>query len=115
MELDYSTFEKLIPAVLSIIILISIFLKKRDQIGKTWSGPYSAKVTIKDVQLVCHHCKHDKFSKREGLIATSFVILFHFGFWNRSGACFVCKNCGYTHWFIDPKEKAEMEFKNNEE
>lgn len=94
---------------LIILFFIIVFYKKKKQVGKTWDGCVSAKVTINDQTLSCSHCGHDKFAKREGLINTTWVTLFRFPFFNKSARCFVCKNCGYLHWFVDTEEKSEIE------
>lgn len=98
------------------IILISIvaipffltFRKKQKQVGKMWDGPLSATVTVQDKELHCAHCGHHKFKKREGLLNTTWVTFFQFPFWNQSAPCYVCSNCGYVHWFLSPKEKADI-------
>ncbi len=86
-----------------------IFIKKRNQIGKTWWGPVQATVSIKNKTLNCSHCGHDKFDKREGILNTSWVMFFRFGFWNRSASCFICRDCGFLHWFVSPDEKAKIQ------
>ncbi len=108
---------KILFAILGIIFYIAFiaffpvitFLKKRSQLGKTWCEPVEAAVTIKNKKLQCSHCGHDKFSKREGLLNTTWVMFFRFGFWNRSASCFVCQDCGFVHWFVSPDEKAEIQ------
>jgi len=82
--------------------------KKKSQLGKTWDGPLTAIVVIKEKELQCSHCSHNQFSKVEGLLTTTWVTLFRFPFWNKSASCFVCKNCGFVHWFLQPKEKADV-------
>ena len=96
---------------LILLFFILVFYKKKKQVGKTWDGCVSAKVTIKDKLLNCSHCGHEKFGKREGLINTTWVTFFRFTFLNKGARCFVCKNCGFIHWFVDVEEKAEMELK----
>lgn len=94
-----------------IVGFIITFIKKRSQVGKTWSGGVGAKVTIKEKVLKCSHCGHDRFSKREGLVTTSWItFIFRSQFWNQSARCFQCKSCGFLHWFVDCKEEAEITF-----
>jgi len=94
--------------ILAIFLLIT-YSKKKRQLGKIWDGPVSATVTIKEEGLQCTHCGHNKFDKREGLLTTTWVMLFNFAFWNESASCFVCKKCGFVHWFVSPEEEAKIE------
>ena len=107
-----STFSMIIYLTLILGFFIILVFKKRNQVGKTWDGPIGAEVTIGDKILTCSHCGHNKFSKREGLLTTTWITLFLSPFWNRSARCFHCKNCGYLHWFIRSEEKAEIERSN---
>ena len=84
------------------------FYKKRSEIGKTWDGAIGANVSIKDINLTCSHCSHNRFTKREGLLNTTWVTFFRLAFCNQGARCFVCKKCGYVHWFIATEEKAEI-------
>jgi len=101
--------EMLFFLIVLIIIWGITFYKKRSQLGTTWEGPIEATVVIKEKELKCAHCQHNRFSKVEGLLTTTWVTLFRFPFWNKSCACFVCKNCGFVHWFREPKEKANIQ------
>lgn len=93
---------------IALLPLIITFIKRRRQVGKTWCKPVHATVLIKDKQLQCTHCGQDKFSKREGLLATSIVSFFRMSFWNYSAPCYICQNCGCVHWFVSPEEKADI-------
>jgi len=94
--------------VLIIIFFVIVFLKRKSQLGKTWDGPLSATVLIEGKMLTCNHCEHTKFSKVEGLLTTTWITFFFSPFWNRSASCFVCKKCRHVHWFIEPKEEANI-------
>jgi len=97
-----STF---IPILLWIVILMIPFLKRKYQLGQTWDKDFQTEVYIKNKKLQCSHCGNDKFSKREGLLNTTWVSFFRFGWLNYSASCFVCQNCGLIKWFVKPKEK----------
>ncbi|NGX33008.1 MAG: hypothetical protein K1060chlam4_01067 [Candidatus Anoxychlamydiales bacterium] len=103
------------PAIFAIVfwptIIITFWLctliKKKKQLGKSWSG--IAKIKVKDKDLNCHACGNDTFSKREALLNTTWVLFFQFGYFNRSGACYVCSNCSHIHWFVESKNH-QIEF-----
>ena len=103
----------MIPAIILILIFLTPFvityLKRKKQLGITWGGPVESSVIIQDKELQCSHCGHNKFEKREGLLTTSWVTFFRFPFWNYSASCFVCRKCGFLHWFVNPKEKTSFE------
>lgn len=85
-------------------------IKKRRQLGKVWSGPVRATLSIGEKQLSCRHCGGPEFEKREGILATSWASFFHFSCWNQSAACYTCTQCGSIEWFVKPQEK-EIAFK----
>jgi hypothetical protein len=91
-----------------ITLVTIIFIKRKKQLGKTWEKPFQSTVSIKDKELKCSHCTHNKFNKREGLLNTSWVTFFQFAFLNYSAPCYSCCNCGFLHWFVEPKEKVEV-------
>lgn len=91
-----------------LIILLFTSIKRNRQVGKTWNGLLSATVLIQDKELHCTHCGHNKFQKREGMLTTTWVTFFRCAFWNQSVPCYVCKNCRFIHWFLEPKEKVEI-------
>jgi len=91
-----------IPVLLPFIITA---IKKKRQLGKVWSGPLSASLFIAGKPLSCKHCGHVKFQKREGILVTSWVDFFGFSFWNHSGSCYSCIDCGHIEWFVSPKEE----------
>lgn len=88
-------------------------IKKRRQVGNLWSGPLTAKLQIADKELSCKHCGETEFQKREGILATSWLSLFHLSCWNQSASCYTCKRCGRVEWFVCPKEE-KLEFKRGE-
>ena len=88
----------------SVILLI----KKRNQLGKTWSGQFVAKIKVYDNYLKCHACNYDHFSKREGLLNTTFLTLFSLGQFNRSATCYICSRCGHIHWFNNKNQDIEI-------
>lgn len=99
--------------LLSFFVLLSFIvitcIKKKKQIGKTWSGRVTARVHIAGKPLSCQHCGNTQFQKREGILVTSLVCLFRFDYWNQSAACYTCIQCGCVHWFVRPtEEKVEI-------
>jgi hypothetical protein len=100
----------LLPIALMLVPFIITAIKKKRQLGKTWAGPLSATLQIAGKELSCRHCGQNKFQKREGILVTSWVALFHFQFWNQSAACYTCIRCGGVEWFVLPKEdKVQIE------
>jgi len=107
-----TVLELLIPeGIILLILIIVVYFKKRQQVGMTWSGPVLAKIKIAGQDLKCHVCGHEYFYKREALLNTTMIMFFHLGFFNKSAVCFRCQKCGYLHWFVSPKEKAEIDVK----
>ncbi|HEU63995.1 MAG: hypothetical protein KR126chlam4_01255 [Candidatus Anoxychlamydiales bacterium] len=96
--IGYFTFWILIFLIFWLITLI----KKKKQLGKSFFEP--KKIKVKDKNLQCYTCGNDTFSKREALLNTTWILFFKFGFWNRSGACYVCSNCSHIHWFVESKD-----------
>lgn len=98
-----------IPAIiLFIVVLIICYVKKKRQVGSLSSSLGGmATVVLAEKKLQCSHCGFDRFRKREGILATTWVTLFQFTFWNESARCFVCAKCGFVHWFLNREEKIE--------
>ena len=90
-----------------IIFWLGSLIKKKKQLGKSWGG--IAKIKVKDKELSCFACSNKTFSKREALLNTTWVLFFQFGYFNRSGACYVCSNCSHIHWFVESKNH-QIEF-----
>lgn len=84
---------------------IITYIKKKRQVGALWNPVLQARVRIAGKELVCSHCQCKHFSKREGILVTSWVAFFRFSFWNQSAACFECIQCGCVQWFSRPKEE----------
>ena len=83
-----------------IVVFLVFSLKRRYQIGKRWSTATSKAVIIQGEELLCTHCKYNKFEKREGLLNTTVLLGFNLGFLNRSASCYVCDHYKYVHWFL---------------
>jgi hypothetical protein len=100
-----------------ILLGVIVYVKKKRQLGKVWSGPVSATVQIADLNLKCSHCQNQRFQKREGVLMTSWVAFFHFECFNHSAACYTCTKCGHAEWFVCPQnetvsfERAETDLK----
>lgn len=56
-----------------IIPMLITYIKKRVQLGQTWEYPVESPVRIEEKMLTCPHCGNSKFSKREGLMNTSWA------------------------------------------
>lgn len=92
-----------------IIICFILFWKRRKQLGETsYGGAKGLLIEIKGKELRCSHCNHNIFRKREGLLTTTWLTLVHLNSFNRSARCFVCKNCGFVHWFLSTDEKVDI-------
>lgn len=87
----------LISGLYVICLAIYAIYKKRKQYGPREYGTFEA--WIKGKQLVCSHCEGNRFSKREGLINTTFLSFFFYSAFNRSATCYVCTSCSQLHWF----------------
>jgi hypothetical protein len=92
-----------------IVPFVVTAMKKRRQLGRGWTGPVSATLSISNKELCCKHCAHTKFQKREGILVTSWIAFFRLSFWNQSAACYTCAQCGHVEWFIRPTEE-KVEF-----
>lgn len=90
-------------------LLIACFAiyKKHKQYGAGDSS-CSAERWIQGKQLLCHHCKGSQFIRREGLISTTYLLIFSLGCLNRSSSCYVCTKCSCMHWFM----RSDAEVKN---
>ena len=96
-------------ALLYLIPFLLVLLKREKHVGARWKDRNDGfMVVIKDTPLKCSHCEHTRFQKREGLITTSWVTLFRFQFLNRSARCFLCKKCGFLHWFVISDKNSEV-------
>jgi predicted nucleic-acid-binding Zn-ribbon protein len=65
-----------------------------------FSEPEAEAVEVDDRVLKCLICGHDRFNMREAQLNTSGMSQFGLDFLNTSGACAVCDNCGFIHWFL---------------
>lgn len=55
---------------------------------------------VPEVTLKCVVCGHDKFSQQSAQLNTAVATFFNFDWANQSATCYICKNCGYIHWFL---------------
>ncbi len=60
-------------------------------------------VEILGQHLVCLVCKSDRFQLREAQLNTAVASFFNLDWANTSAVCYVCKQCGYIHWFLPPR------------
>jgi predicted nucleic-acid-binding Zn-ribbon protein len=59
-------------------------------------------VEILGQQLVCLVCKSNRFQLRKAQLNTAVASFFNLDWANTSAVCYVCKQCGYIHWFLPP-------------
>lgn len=52
-----------------------------------------------EVQVICIHCKHDKFDLGKALLNSRGMTFFDLDWLNESANTLICKRCGYIHWF----------------
>ncbi len=60
---------------------------------------------IKDKKLECHHCNNSIFFKKKAQLNTAVMTFFDLDFMNPSAEVFVCSNCKYLFWFLEPEMK----------
>jgi hypothetical protein len=111
--------EILFSLGLLLLLCLSIFIKRKIQVGKTWDVNSkmgsTSKITIKNRPLVCFHCGDNIFGKREGLVTTSWITFWGWTIYNKSARCFICKNCGFLHWFVFSDKYQEIRHDDNPE
>ncbi len=54
-------------------------------------------------KLCCLVCDNQKFFRRNAQLNTAMATFFNFDWANKSALCLICDQCGYIHWFMDPK------------
>jgi predicted nucleic-acid-binding Zn-ribbon protein len=65
-----------------------------------FSKPEPEERFIKDKPLHCLICSNNRFYAREAMLNTAAATFWEFDWANKSGACLVCSECGYIHWFL---------------
>ena len=63
-----------------------------------------ATVTRGGHDLICPHCKNDKFFRRSWLLNTSGMSFLNLDWLNQSATNYICSNCGRIEWFTTPKD-----------
>lgn len=67
------------------------------------SLPHAGASVLVGAQLLrCQVCGHDEFNKRSAQLNTALATFFDMDWANESATCYVCKTCGYVHWFVRP-------------
>lgn len=59
-------------------------------------------VNISGNKLVCPVCRHEKFWHRTTLMNTRGASFFGFDWANKEADNYVCGQCGYVMWFLNP-------------
>lgn len=57
-------------------------------------------VVGKDLELTCQICKYADLEERNALLNTPALTFLDLDWLNKSAKCFVCRRCGYVHWFL---------------
>lgn len=52
------------------------------------------------VELECKHCGSRRFAHRKGQLNTAVLSFFDLDWLNPSADVYVCKDCGFLHWFF---------------
>ena len=86
----------IVSFLLAGVLLYLAWRKRQRQFG---SPRDHVKVYSSNRPFRCHLCDGDVIQKREGLLNTTFVTFWQFGFFNESAHCLTCNSCGYVHWF----------------
>ena len=60
-------------------------------------------VEVHGGRLECKHCGHGEFEERKAQLNTAVASLFELDFLDKSAEVYVCRRCGFLHWFLDPK------------
>jgi hypothetical protein len=89
-------FELIGPGVLGVAYFLYAWHKKKTQFGVALQN---VKVYVGQRPLRCHVCDGEAFSKREGLINTTWATLFKLDPFSESAHRVVCERCGIAHWF----------------
>lgn len=67
-----------------------------------FSAPEPEPHIVNGKYLQCLICQNDRFFRREAQLNTAVATFFNFEWANPSGTCFICSECGYIHWFVQP-------------
>lgn len=59
-------------------------------------------VYIKERQLKCHFCGHDRFKAVKTKIHQRVFTFLDLEFLSRNAVSYVCSNCGHIHEFVKP-------------
>lgn len=101
-------YETPVFLVLVALLISVVFYRRKKQLGKTWELPLASIIKVKGKELKCLHCGKRHFTKREGILVTTWMSFFRLVFFNESATCYVCLNCKFIHWFVKPNEEAKI-------
>ena len=62
------------------------------------------RVEVNGVELVCKHCGGSRFNHRQSQLNTAGLTFLNLDFLNASADVYVCDDCGFLHWFLDPED-----------
>lgn len=60
-------------------------------------------ITRGGYDLICPHCRNDRFYERSWLLQTPGMTLLDLDWLNSSALNYVCSNCGRIEWFTTPE------------
>ena len=60
-------------------------------------------IRIRGHELRCKHCAGTLFISRRAQLNTSFLEFFDLGWLNKAADIYVCAQCGFLHWFLEPQ------------
>lgn len=73
------------------------FFKRFTKKIKQSAGP--GKYKAYEIDVICPHCKHDRFDHGYAQLNTALMSFFDLDFANRSAEILTCDRCGYIQWF----------------
>ena len=59
---------------------------------------------VHGIALKCHHCGHNTFYTRDGLLNTAAMEILKLGWLNQPADIYICAACGHIEWFLPVEE-----------
>lgn len=72
-------------------------------------------IKVHGIDLKCRHCGHGRFIQRSAHLNTPLMTFFDLDFLNRTADIFICEECGFLHWFLNPSKTSAEGQENGEE
>jgi len=64
-----------------------------------WDGAAWTSDETSGTAMACLVCQHDGFDRTRYMLNTQGLTLIGWDGFNREATCFVCRRCGFIHWF----------------